>query len=88
MYGTVLNGAAQPINTAAAGTAALMSPAINAYNASIGLNNAGWNGVNTYNELQLQAAKQNQNSGGFLGGLLGGLGSGIGGGISGLLFPS
>ena len=83
IYGQMLSGSQTPISTAALSQSALMGVPINANNAGIGLNNAGWNGVNSLNNLQMQADQINgQNStGGFFGGLLGSAVSGFGSGL-------
>lgn len=75
MYGTVLNGAVNPITTAGTAQNALLNPAVTAYNTGIGLANTGYSGVNTVNSLKLGAynANQQNSGGGFFGGLLGGL---------------
>ena len=73
LYGNLLNSSGTAISTAAAAQEAAQQPALNLWQASVGLSPSGSGALNAVSGKGTTTTTQNQSSSGFWGGLAGGL---------------
>jgi hypothetical protein len=73
IYNNLISNATQPITVAAAAQEAAQNPAINLWNASLGLNSAGNSALAAVSGKGTTTSTSSNGGGGFMSGLLGGL---------------